>query len=95
VIGRRTIRELRFAARFLTATLGRVCDAGVCLTLEEFKGWRPIQRPGLHMVTHAEDFDNPLTPGQYEVRRGGSTSVLRRIVVDLKLLAAGQRILFG
>jgi hypothetical protein len=71
----------------LDATLERVCDAGVRLTLEEFKGWRPIQRPGLDMVTHAEDFDNPLTPGQYEVRTGGSTSAPRRIVVDLNLLA--------
>ncbi len=71
----------------LEATLGRLYDAGISLTLEEFKGWRPLLRPGLELEVHAEDFDNPLTARQYEARTGGSTSAPRRILIDPALLA--------
>lgn len=70
----------------LDRTLEKLYDAGVYLTLEEFKGWRPIRRPGLDVDVRAEDFDNPLTARQYEARTGGSTSSPRRILVDLNLL---------
>ena len=70
----------------LDRTLEKLYDAGVYLTLEEFKGWRPIRRPGLDLDVRAEGFDNPLTTRQYEARTGGSTSAPRRILVDLSLL---------
>ena len=70
----------------LDGTLEKLYDAGVCLTLQEFKGRHPILRSGFELHVRAEDFDNPLTTRQYEARTGGSTSAPRRILVDLNLL---------
>ena len=70
----------------VTGTLERLHDAGVYVTLEEFKGYRPLQRPGLELSVRAEDFDNPLTARHYEARTGGSTGAARRLLVDLDLL---------
>ncbi|CAG0989305.1 hypothetical protein BURK1_02179 [Burkholderiales bacterium] len=67
-------------------TLERLHDAGVHVHLDEFKGRRPIVRPGLDLEVRAEDFDNPLTTRQYEARTGGSSGAARRILVDLGLL---------
>jgi hypothetical protein len=67
-------------------TLERLYDAGIHVTLEEFKGLRPILRPGLEVATKAEDFDNPVSARQYEARTGGSTGAPRRILVGLDLL---------
>jgi hypothetical protein len=70
----------------LTATLEQLHDAGVHLTLEEFKGLRPIVRPGLHVPVGAGDLDNPLNVRQYEAETGGSTGAARSVLVDLDLL---------
>jgi hypothetical protein len=69
------------------ATLERLHDAGVYVTLEEFKGVRPIERPGLELRVRPEDFDNPLTANAYEARTGGSSGAARAILIDLDLLA--------
>jgi hypothetical protein len=74
------------AADGLEETLGRLHQAGVHVGLEEFKGLRPICRPGLELEAHAEDFDNPLSAGQYEGRTGGSGGAPRRVLVGLDLL---------
>jgi hypothetical protein len=66
--------------------LGVLHANGVYVTLEEFKGLRPIKRSGLELHAHAEDFDNPFTARQYEARTGGSGGSARRILVDLDLL---------
>ena len=70
----------------LDATLGRLCDAGVSVSLDEFKGLRPLERPGLEVPVRAVDFDNPLSAKQYEARTGGSTGPARPILIDLDLL---------
>lgn len=64
----------------------RLHDAGVHVGLDEFKGRKPIERPGLAFEVRAEDFDNPLTESPYEARTGGSSGSARRILVDLGLL---------
>ncbi len=61
--------------------------AGVRVTLDEFKGKRPIQRPGLELPVTAEDFDSPLLNVHFEGRTGGSGGVRRRLLVDLGLIA--------
>src|SRR5262245_38935784 len=61
----------------LTPTLEALYDAGVHVTLEEFKGVRPIHRPGLDLDVRAGDFDNPLTAHQYIAETGGSTGAAR------------------
>jgi hypothetical protein len=48
--------------------LEKLYDAGVYVTVEEFKGRAPIQRDGLEIPVTAADFDNPL------VNRGTPTS---------------------
>jgi hypothetical protein len=67
-------------------TLERLYEGGVHVSLEEFKGYRPLRRPGLELSVRAKDFDNPLTARQYEARSGGSSGAARRILVDLDLL---------
>jgi hypothetical protein len=70
----------------LEGTLERLHDAGVYLTLEEFKGRLPVRRPGLEFEVRAEDFDNPLSARQYEAQTGGSGGSARKILVGLDLL---------
>lgn len=61
-------------------------ERGVYLTLEEFKGRKPIQRPGLHIDVRPRDFDNPLLTEHYESRTGGSRGARTRLMIDLDLL---------
>ncbi len=68
------------------ATMGRLYSAGVYLGFDEFKGNKRIERPGLSLEVQAEDFDNPLLQGDFEVESGGSTGARRRMTVDLDAL---------
>jgi hypothetical protein len=70
----------------LEVALGRLFDAGVRVTLDEFKGRVPIERPGLSIPTTAEQFDNPLLARHYRAATGGSRGARRRVSVDLDLL---------
>jgi hypothetical protein len=67
----------------LEAALGRLYDAGVHIGLQEVKGRRPVQRPGLEFAVSEHDFDNPLLRRHFEARSGGSRSAGRRTVFDL------------
>ena len=67
-------------------TLERLHDAGVHITLEEFKGHTTLRRPGLELSLRPEDFDNPLSARQYEANTGGSGGNARRILFGLDLL---------
>jgi hypothetical protein len=69
------------------ATLGALYDAGVHLTIDEFKGLQPIVRPGLHLTARPADFDNPLLARHYEGRSSGSRGPGTRVIIDLDLLA--------
>ncbi len=71
----------------LEGALSRLYDAGVYLTLPEFKGRRPIARPGgLEIASTWRDFDNPLLRSHYEGRTSGSRGVGTRVLIDLDLL---------
>ncbi|MHB0858223.1 MAG: hypothetical protein ACYC5M_11715 [Anaerolineae bacterium] len=67
--------------------LERLYEAGVYVTLEEFKGRKPIQRGSLYLAVEARDFDNPLPAGHFVGRTGGSRSGGTRLVIDLDDLA--------
>jgi hypothetical protein len=67
-------------------TLERLYEAGVSVELDEFKGRRPIRRPGLTIEVTAESFDNPLLAREFEVESGGSTGPRRRMKIDFDLL---------
>lgn len=62
-------------------------DRGVHVSIDEFKGRKPIVRGGLTIETRPEDFDNPLLVHHYDTRTGGSRGPRTRLVVDLDLLA--------
>lgn len=74
------------AQQGIEGTLELLHDAGVYVTLEEFKGLRLLERPGFELRVRPEDFDNPLNGPRYEARTGGSTGPARAILVDLDLL---------
>jgi hypothetical protein len=72
-------------AQGLEATLELLLDAGVFVTLEEFKGLEPLVRPGLELPVRAEDFDNPMR--QYTAAlTGGSGGRARHVRIGLGLL---------
>ena len=61
-------------------------DAGVRVSLDEFKGRRTIERSGFHLDVRASDFDNPLARSHFEASTGGSRGVGTRLMIDLDLL---------
>ena len=64
------------AVRGVDGALEQLRDAGVYLTLEEFKGMQPISRPGLNFEPDETDFDNPLaTSGGIQAATSGSRAV--------------------
>lgn len=77
----RLVRELG-----IEPALERLLDAGVYLTLDEFKGRVPIRRGGVEIAAAAHDFDNPLLKKDFEAATSGSTGTRRRLSIDLDLL---------
>jgi hypothetical protein len=67
--------------------LAHLYDEGVYVTYEEFKGLRPIERPGLSLSVEPSDFDNPLFLPAYSAANSGSSGVKRRVRLDFDALA--------
>jgi hypothetical protein len=64
-------------------TLERLHREGVYISLDEFKGRRPVERPGLHLEVQPEDFDSPLIGGSAAIGyTGGSRGPRRRLMLD-------------
>ena len=81
----------------IEASLQRLFKADVYVSLDEFKGRRPIERPGLRLAITAEDFDNPLLAREFEVRTSGTTGPRKRLAIDFDLLkydAAHRRMVY-
>lgn len=76
------IRQLA-TADGIEPALQTLYDAGVYVTLDEFKGRKPIVRGSLSLAVGSRDFDNPLRSGQLELQTGGSRSAGTRIYADL------------
>jgi hypothetical protein len=66
----------------IEGALERLHAAGVYVTVDEFKGRRPIERGNLVLPTRAADFDNPLSKLVYASRTGGSRGTPRRVGFD-------------
>ena len=64
-------------------TLERLYAAGVYVSLDEFKGRKPIIRGSLRLDVASRDFDNPLSTMHYSAQSGGSRSAGTRITIDL------------
>jgi hypothetical protein len=67
--------------------LHRLYDAGVYVSLDEFKGRAPIHRPGLEFGITGADFDNPLLEAHYAGQTSGSRGVTSRLLIDLEFMA--------
>jgi hypothetical protein len=72
--------------RGVEGALDWLYDAGVRVTLDEFKGRIPIRRGPSVIPTEGGAFDNPLLTRHYEARTGGSRSPGSRFAIDLALL---------
>jgi hypothetical protein len=68
------------------STLAALHQAGVYVTIEEFKGRTPIRRPGLEFPVRHQDFDNPVLDAHFEGRTSGSRGPRRRLLLDLSLV---------
>ncbi len=64
-------------------TLQRLYEAGVYITLDEFKGNTPIRRGSVERQVAAADFDNPLGKEHLAGATGGTRSQGTRLSVDL------------
>jgi hypothetical protein len=75
--------EASVAARGVDGALGQLRDAGVYLTLDEFKGLRPIVRPGLTIETEETDFDNAIaSSGSIQGATSGSRAAASKVMYD-------------
>jgi hypothetical protein len=79
--------ERLVAQNGVEATLETLYDAGVRVTLDEFKGRCPIRRGPVLVDSDSRAFDNPLLTRHYAARSGGSRSPGSRFIVDLEVLA--------
>lgn len=67
----------------LEGALASLRDAGVYLTFDEFRGRRPIVRPGLELHARPGDFDAPSATSSFPGATGGSSGTPRPLLVDL------------
>jgi hypothetical protein len=78
--------------------LGMLYDSGVYVSLDEFKGRRPIERGSLRLDVTSRSFDNPVVKAHYVARSGGSRSKGTSVNIELAHLAQGaiyDAVLFG
>ena len=68
----------------LEDALQKLYHREVFITLEEFKGLRPVERFGFELKVSDRDFDNPLANNDFVARTGGSSGTRRRVVIDLE-----------
>jgi hypothetical protein len=76
------------ARKGVDQALRQLREAGVYVTYEEFKGRKPIERPGLTIPTRASDFDNPDARRDLAGRTSGSTGAAVKFAIDLDYIAA-------
>lgn len=68
----------------LEATLSVLLKSDVYLRMDEFKGRRPIERPGLSLQADSREFDNPWADPVYSSSTGGSTGKPKRVLVGFE-----------
>lgn len=78
--------ERLIASEGLEGALETLRDAGVYVTLDEFKGRTAISRPGLRLETTPRSFDSPLLRKAFQGSSSGSRSAGTRVLIDLELL---------
>lgn len=71
----------------LEETLNVLCDDGVYLTIEEFKGWKPVIRNGREVRVDERDFNNPFSISCFERRSGGTRGESTRVLAGFDFLS--------
>jgi hypothetical protein len=71
----------------MDSALEKLRDAGVYVTLEEFKGLIPARRGSASFDFRGRDFDNPLSRGHFASWTGGTSGKIARVSYDLDLVA--------
>ncbi|NLE94845.1 MAG: hypothetical protein GX600_04050 [Dehalococcoidia bacterium] len=74
----------------LEGALKKLCDAGVYMSIEEFKGKQEIVRGSTRFSFRSGAFDNPLLLRQFEGTTGGSRGVGGRTFFDFDHIAYDQ-----
>ncbi|MFC1993434.1 hypothetical protein ACFLV3_06510 [Chloroflexota bacterium] len=72
----------------IETTLKTLCDRGVYVSIEEFKGKKEATRGGRVFCFKESDFDNPFLSGHLQAESSGSRSAGTRSLYDLNFLAA-------
>jgi hypothetical protein len=80
--------EQALSAEGIDNTLRMLCDKGVYITIEEFKGKQPARRGSTSWRFAEADFDNPLLTAHMHSSSSGSRSAGTRSIYDLDFLAA-------
>jgi hypothetical protein len=75
--------ERLVAREGVEGALAILCGHGVYLTVDEFKGRRPVVRGGFARLLEPAALRNPLAGGHVPVRTGGSRSAGTPVVLDL------------
>jgi hypothetical protein len=70
----------------LEKTLARLSDGGVYITVDEYKGKKPIERSGLWIQATPEDFDNPFVVPSLEGGSSGTRGARVRTKIDFEFL---------
>jgi hypothetical protein len=78
--------ERLVASEGLEGALETLREAGVYLTLDEFKGRTRISRPGLCIETTPSSFDSPVLRKAYPSSSSGSRGAGTRVLIDLDFL---------
>ena len=71
----------------IEATLQKLADEGVRITIDEFKGRVPVSRGGNAYQLKPADFDNPAVASHIEASTGASRTAGTRTAYDLDFLA--------
>lgn len=71
----------------LEGALSNLHDAGVYVTIDEFKSRVPVQRHGETIATQANDYDNPYLSQYFTGATGGSRGPGTRTMIDLEFVA--------
>ncbi len=73
-------------------TLRKLCEEGVYLSIEEFKGKKEAVRGGKTFRFNETDFDNPFLLRHLEFSSGGSRTAGTRTIFDFDYIAAGRAV---
>jgi hypothetical protein len=68
----------------IESALRKICEAGVYISIEEFKGKKEVSRGGKVFTFRESDFDNPFLVRHFEASSGGSRSAGTRVTMNFE-----------